>query len=189
MKRSHGKAIGFFVLGLGIEIEGVIGASKIFANTTWNGLHEANMQLLTMTLHSKLEDSQGKTVTLAKLNKPIYFLAPWCPFCAKTDKLLIANHLMNHVQIVGVALNGGSMDLPFKSIQVSNSQQARAVFERDWNFYGIHWSISNLDFAMPGSFVDKAVQRFPLVLVPHNGHWYVQEGYNPSPQFWKELIG
>ena len=157
--------------------------------TKWHGLPQVDTNFMEQILHAKVENIQGKTITLANAKKPILFSAPFCPWCAKTEKLLVANHLMGKVQIVGVALNGGSKDVPFPSMQVTNVKQAQAVFARDWKYYGIHWATANFNFAMPGSLIDQVIQRYPFFLIPHEGKWYADMGYNPSIKFWKSILG
>jgi thiol-disulfide isomerase/thioredoxin len=156
--------------------------------TKWHGLPQVDTSFVQLILHAKVENTQGKTITLVNAKKPILFSAPWCPFCAKTEKLLIAKHLMGKVQIVGVALNGGSKDVPFPPMHVTTAKQAQAEFVRDWKYYNIKYPTSRLDFAMPGSPLDKAIKQFPFMLIPHNGKWYANLGYNSSPSFWRQLL-
>lgn len=199
LKRKRGIAIAAAVIGIAV---GAILGNTIWtvksphaavhraaqSSVRWHGLLEVNTSFMRDLYHFKVETAQGKSITLAEVKKPILFSAPFCPWCAKTEKLLITNHLLGKFQIVGVDLDGGAKDLPFLPISVTTVQAAKAVFARDWHYYGIKWPVLGLDFAMPGSPIDQAVQQFPMALIPHDGHWYVQLGYHSSPQFWKSIL-
>ena len=156
---------------------------------TWHGLPQISGRSLQTLLHSKLENAQGKVVTLARVHRPIYFLAGWCHFCAATDKILIQSKLMGRFQLVNTALDGGEKGTPLLPQSIHNIKQAQSTLQRDWKYYGIKWSTTTVDFAMPRSSIDQAVREFPLVLVPHGGKWYEQVGYNSSPSFWHSILG
>ncbi len=200
LKRKRGIAIAAAVIGIAV---GTILGNTIWtvlpshaavnrtaqSSVRWHGLLEVNTSLMQSLFHSQVETAQGKSISLAEVKKPILFSAPFCPWCAKTEKLLIANHRLGKFQIVGVGLDGGAKDLPFPPMSVTTVQAAKVLFARDWHYYGIKWPVEGLDFAMPGSPIDRAIQSYPFFLIPHNGKWYADMGYNPSLQFWKSILG
>ncbi|WP_277093303.1 hypothetical protein [Alicyclobacillus mali (ex Roth et al. 2021)] len=96
---------------------------------------------------------------------------------------------MDRLTIVGVALNGSEPSEGISAHTVTNAAQAQEVFKIDWAHYGIHYPTSGILYAMPGTPIDQAVQSYPTFLIPHDGKWYVEIGYNPSVSFWKVVLG
>ena len=197
---QHKRFVGITAAIIGIATGTILGntiwnAMPIHAKThvvakqaTWHGLPQISGSSLQTLLHSKLENAQGKVVTLANVHRPIYFLAGWCHFCAATDKLLIQSKLMSQFQLVNVALDGGEKGTPLTPQSIAKVSQAKKALVRDWKYYGIKWSTDTVNFAMPGSSIEQVVREFPLVLVPHGGKWYEQVGYHSSPSFWHSIL-
>lgn len=156
--------------------------------TIWNGLPQASASFMRDVFHSPLKTVNGKMATLSGDTKPIYFLAGWCSWCAKTDQLLVSNHLMGKFQLVNVGLNGGERGTPLQPSKVTTVLQAEEKLQHDWEYYQIPWSVSNVDFAMPNSSMNSVVRSFPMILIPHAGHWYVQNGYSPNVGYWHQIL-
>ncbi|ACV57639.1 hypothetical protein Aaci_0591 [Alicyclobacillus acidocaldarius subsp. acidocaldarius DSM 446] len=155
---------------------------------TWEGLQQASASFLQTVFRTPVLNAQGKSVPMPT-DKPILFSAPWCPFCKETEELLIKNHLMNRLTIVGVALNGGEPSEGIPARTVTNAAQAQEAFKLDWTHYGLRYPTEGILYAMPGTPIDQAVQSYPTFLIPHDGKWYVDIGYNPSVSFWKAVLG
>lgn len=157
------------------------------SKATWEGLQQASDSFVQTVFHTPVLNAQGKSVPVPT-DKPILFSAPWCPFCKETEQMLISNHLMNRLTIVGVALTGSEPSEGIPARTVTNAGQAQEAFKLDWAHYGIHYPTSGILYAMPGTLIDQAITSYPTFLIPHDGKWYVEIGYNPSVSFWKAVL-
>ena len=153
----------------------------------WRGLQEANSAFLQTVFTTPVRNRYGKSVAVPQ-NKPILFSAPWCPYCNLTEHLLIGAGLMSKFTILGVALTGSELgQVPARP--ANTVAQARMAFRLDWKHYGTHWPTRNILYALPSNPINKVIQTFPTLLIPHAGKWYLQVGYNPSPSYWRSLVG
>ena len=153
----------------------------------WRGLQEASPAFLLTVFKTPVSNQYGKSVAVPQ-NKPIFFSAPWCPYCNLTEHLLISAGLMSKFTILGVALTGSELgQVPARP--ANTVAQARKTFQLDWKHYGTHWPTRNILYALPSNPINKVIQAFPTLLIPHAGKWYLQVGYNPSASYWKSLVG
>ena len=155
---------------------------------TWNGLLQASAALLSTARQTDVVNNAGRRVSVP-LRRPVVFVADFCPWCFKAERLLIRAGLLSRVQLVGIDLTGGEPGrIPART--VTNAAQARAAFRADWRLYGArHRSTAGLLYALPGNPLNQAVPSFPTFLIPHASHWYVEVGYNPSVSLWKTVLG
>ncbi|MCL6489091.1 MAG: hypothetical protein K6T76_09175 [Alicyclobacillus mali] len=154
----------------------------------WEGLQQASASFLQTVFHTPVLNAQGTSVPVPT-DKPILFSAPFCPYCAEIEHLFIAHNMLSRLTMIGVALNGGEPSEGIPARTVTNAAQAQEAFKLDWAHYGIHYPTSGILYAMPGTPIDQAVQSYPTFLIPHDGKWYVEVGYNPSVTFWKAVLG
>ena len=167
---------------------------------TWHGLWQASAALLSTVRQTDVVNNAGHSVPVP-LHRPVVFVAPFCPWCFRAERLLIRAGLLSRVQLVGIDLTGGESagpDLPggIPARTVTDAAQARAAFRADWRLYGARRrrgrtlrSTAGLLYALPGNPLNQAVPSFPTFLIPHASHWYVEVGYNPSVSLWKTVLG
>jgi len=152
----------------------------------WDSIPRASSDF-SNELHSALfSDSSGKLVRL-NLKRPIIFSAPWCKYCASQEKLFLALGVLAHITVVGVALDGSEPGLNPVGNETTVAQ-ARATFRRDWVYYKVGELGRNMLYALSGNKFNDTLSTFPVIVIPHGGHLYVQVGYQPLFRFWYGVL-
>lgn len=154
------------------------------SKTLQNGLQPAKVAWVSGILHDSVYNSQGKLVSLSKY-KAILLVAPWCPYCHETLQLLNQEHLLSQVTVVNLDIKHqeGGPDLT-----VSSVAQAAAIVKKDLAPLKLSVSANVMLYAMPNSMIDRAVQEFPVLLVQHQGVWYIHNGAVSDSQFWENVV-
>ncbi|PWI56595.1 hypothetical protein [Sulfoacidibacillus thermotolerans] len=175
-----------FGIVLGVGTYSLLLENEPMRENVWSKLSPANPTLVQAIESTPVENVYGQRVRLP-LDRPLLFSAPFCPWCAKTERLLIQSRLIDKVQIVGVDVEGGEQGR-VSSHTVHNATQAREVFREYWRYYGVHSTTLDLLFALPNNPINSVIQTYPTLLVPHDGHWYELIGYDSNTSFWDSIL-
>ncbi|WP_029423519.1 TlpA family protein disulfide reductase [Alicyclobacillus macrosporangiidus] len=189
-----GAAIGVVVVllagGVGYEIGHRTGVSRASMNSqsvsTWKGLAQAAPNLESAIKDAPLLAANGAVVPFPA-DKPVLVFAPWCGHCHETIRLLQQEGLLDRVKLVAAGLAYGSNGAP-GSVGTMTLDEAKQTVQESFEALGVHMSADSVLYAMPGTAVDRVIQGYPEILIPHGGHWYVQPGFVADMKFWHNLL-
>ena len=150
---------------------------------TWHGLSPAPASYLAL-LNDQVKNAHGQEVLIPQ-DKPIFFAAPWCPFCHATEQILMQHHWLQRFTIVGVAFEDA--ESPATPPPMHTLSDAIHYFQTKLPA-GVSVAADSMYYAMPGTAVDQGVASYPTMMIRHAGTWYLQVGYNASPSYWKALL-
>lgn len=152
---------------------------------SWSGLPQANQKWLSGLFKDTVVTSAGQSVNLPT-DKPLVFADPWCKYCHQTLQALQKNGLLNRVLVVNVAVQNQESG---KDLTVNGIGDLVNICENALKSIGVKIPPDQMLYSMPGSALDKALTVYPTILVPHNGQWFVVNGYIENSGFWKLVLG
>jgi thiol-disulfide isomerase/thioredoxin len=156
------------------------------AGATFKGLNPIDSKWIQTFLGTKVRNSADESVSIPT-NKPILVVAPWCTYCHQSIQLLSQNGLMDKVQVVGAAFNYSETSKK-NTLNVTTVSQGEDLMQKALAQEKVSLSSDKMLYALPSDGLDKQLPAFPLLLVPHDGKWYMQEGFYPGVSQWKQVL-
>lgn len=133
----------------------------------------------------KVHDANGKLVSMPT-NRPVFFVAYWCPYCHNALSLLEKNNLLNKVQVVGVWFDRSAS--PSGEKPVTTVAEATTLMQEGFTQAKVSLSPNSVLYALPSEGLDNAVNAIPLLLVKKNGQWMELKGYTPDVSSWVDAL-
>lgn len=160
------------------------------ASTPWSAPHDpaqAGWRPLTRTeaerlLAGPVDTVHGQRVRLPE-NRPVLFMAWWCPYCHKTLTTLRLSPVLSHLSVVSIWVTAGHVEPPIR-----NAADAARVTEAALHRIGVHIPLSHLYLAMPSSPVNREIQGIPMVMTPYRGVWYQAAGAPQKTSDWTPYL-
>lgn len=140
-------------------------------------------------LQGRVETAGGTFATVASLQKPVVFFAPWCPHCHALLRYLLAHHALKDVQLVAVGLSYTLADGTKGAVlRSADPPRTLAAMERRTKQLllesGISLPWSKVDYAPVSGAVSAAIDRFPTVVARANGTEYQAVGVSTALEDW-----
>ncbi len=143
-------------------------------------------------------NARGKIVHLNP-NKPVLFIAPWCPHCAHQEQLFakwgISSKDFQVVVLASWIQNAMKFrypqefaKLPTVSKPVNNVAMEQWVLIQDEKAYHLHYLYpEEVFYEPPNGYFDHTIPEFPFIVYWANGKLKMHAGTNPNESFWKQV--
>ncbi len=132
-------------------------------------------------------------------NKPVLFIAPWCPHCAYQEQLLTQWRIPSKDFQVVVLASWTQNEVKFRFPQefsqlptvpklVNNVAMEKWVLIHDEKAYHLHYlNPEKVFYEPPNGYFDHTIPEYPFVTYKSKGKWKMHAGTDPYETFWKQV--